>query len=292
MRTVSRPSREPQDATGDVQAAALCYYASSRCGAQGDHFGHSEHHGIREEQKGAVAAAGFGVQSGHERRQVRKHHGLTDHSGNGQQQRRGGPMLGSDAPPAQDEHTENSGDDGRQSESAPVAAAGGLEDGRTAKSVVDGPNDPNQQTEPKEKGYLFPCHESTSKVRMYQAVRPRCTTWYSRMQSPRETRQREIVERCLGALVEAGSIDLSLDQLADAAGISKRMLVHYFGDRRSLEEQATTLLEERLRAQFAPEAFPASVSAREVVMTLWERTTAARARGVLLLVMDLSRRAW
>jgi len=112
------------------------------------------------------------------------------------------------------------------------------------------------------------------------------------MQSPRETRQREIVERCLGALVEAGSIDLSLDQLADAAGISKRMLVHYFGDRRSLEEQATTLLEERLRAQFAPEAFPASVSAREVVMTLWERTTAARARGVLLLVMDLSRRAW
>jgi AcrR family transcriptional regulator len=112
------------------------------------------------------------------------------------------------------------------------------------------------------------------------------------MQPPRESRHRELVERCLAALVKAGTIDLSLDQLAEAVGISKRMLVHYFGDRANLEEQAMTLLEDRLRAQFAPEAFPAGVSAQTVVMTLWERTTAAGARGVLLLVMDLTRRAW
>src|SRR5262249_53359258 len=50
--------------------------------------------------------------------------------------------------------------------------------------------------------------------------------------------------------------------------------------------------EQRLRAQFAPEAFPPGVSPETVVATLWKQTTAPQARGVLLLVMDLSRRAW
>jgi hypothetical protein len=70
------------------------------------------------------------------------------------------------------------------------------------------------------------------------------------------------------------------------------MLVHYFGGRENIEEGAMTLLEDRLRAQFAPESFPAGISAEAVVAALWERTTAPQARGVLLLVMDLSRRAW
>ena len=71
------------------------------------------------------------------------------------------------------------------------------------------------------------------------------------MQHANKNRQSELVERCLAAFVKAGTIDLSLDQLANQVGVSKRMLVHYFGDRGSLEEQAMTLLEERLRAQFA-----------------------------------------
>ena len=70
------------------------------------------------------------------------------------------------------------------------------------------------------------------------------------------------------------------------------MLVHYFGNRENLEEAAMTLLEERLRAQLSPQSFPADVSPRTVVKTLWERTTAHEAKGVLLLVMDVSRRAW
>jgi hypothetical protein len=53
-----------------------------------------------------------------------------------------------------------------------------------------------------------------------------------------------------------------------------------------------TLLEERLRAQFSPDAFPAGVSAKTVLMALWDRATAPESRGVLLLVMDISRRAW
>lgn len=112
------------------------------------------------------------------------------------------------------------------------------------------------------------------------------------MQRPGKDRHSALVDRCLAAFAKAGTIDLSLDQLAAQVGISKRMLIHYFGDRESLEQQAMTLLEQRLRAQFAPEAFPRGVSAQSVLLTLWERTTAPAARGVLLLVMDLSRRAW
>ncbi len=105
-------------------------------------------------------------------------------------------------------------------------------------------------------------------------------------------RQGDLVERALATFIEAGTIELSLDQLAKSVGISKRMLVHYFGGRDELEARAMTLLEDRLRAQFSPEAFPKGVSVRTVMTTLWDRTTAPEARGVLRLIMDLSRRAW
>ena len=112
------------------------------------------------------------------------------------------------------------------------------------------------------------------------------------MQRGKKTGQEELLERCLAAFVKAGTIDLSLDQLANSVGISKRMLVHYFGGRENIEERAMTLLEARLRAQFAPESFPPGVSATTVVTALWEQTTAPEAKGILLLVTDLSRRAW
>ncbi len=101
-----------------------------------------------------------------------------------------------------------------------------------------------------------------------------------------------LLDRCLAAFVEAGTLDLSLDQLSKKAGRSKRMLVHYFGGRENIEERAITRLEDRLRAQFAADAFPRGASPNAVVTALWERATAPEARGVLLLVMDLSRRAW
>src|SRR5215469_17761513 len=85
---------------------------------------------------------------------------------------------------------------------------------------------------------------------------------------------------------------MSLDRLARKVGSSKRMLVHYFGGREKIEQQAITRLEDRLRAQFVPEAFPPGTTAEAVVSALWERTTVAQSRGVLLLVMDLSKRAW
>jgi AcrR family transcriptional regulator len=112
------------------------------------------------------------------------------------------------------------------------------------------------------------------------------------MQREKQDFQAELVQRCLAAFVEAGTIDISLDQLAKRVGTSKRMLVHHFGGREDIEEGAMSLLEERFRARFAPETFPTGVSAEAVITALWERTTAPEGKGVLLLVMDLSRRAW
>jgi AcrR family transcriptional regulator len=101
-----------------------------------------------------------------------------------------------------------------------------------------------------------------------------------------------LVEDCLGAFVRSGTLDLSLDQLASAVGISKRMLVHYFGGREAIEERAMALLEDQLRVQLTPENFPSKVDLRTVIRALWDRTTNPDSKGVLLLVMDLSRRAW
>lgn len=112
------------------------------------------------------------------------------------------------------------------------------------------------------------------------------------MQRSRKPDLNALLDRSLEAFVAAGTLDLSLDQLARKVGTSKRMLVHYFGSRANLEEQTMTRLEEKLRAQFAPEQFPRGATPEQVVTALWDRTTAPQSKGVLLLVMDVSRRAW
>src|SRR5580700_3570987 len=112
---------------------------------------------------------------------------------------------------------------------------------------------------------------------------------------PRKKQQRtrdQLLENCLAAFVQAGTLDLSLDQLAKAAGISKRMLIHYFGGREALEEKAMSLLEDRLRARFQASAFPANAPLRQVVAALWEQTTSEESRGVVRLAMDLTQRSW
>jgi AcrR family transcriptional regulator len=85
---------------------------------------------------------------------------------------------------------------------------------------------------------------------------------------------------------------VSLDRLAETVGTSKRMLIHYFGSREVLEEKAIALLEDRLRSRFSPERFPAGVAFEAVVAALWEQSTTPGSRGVLLVIMDVSRRAW
>jgi AcrR family transcriptional regulator len=102
----------------------------------------------------------------------------------------------------------------------------------------------------------------------------------------------QLIERCLTAFIEAGTLAASLDHLAKKARTSKRMLVHYFGGRENLEELTMVRLEERLRARFQKGAFPPGISLKAVVTALWDATTAPEARGTLLLIMDVSRRGW
>jgi len=118
-------------------------------------------------------------------------------------------------------------------------------------------------------------------------------TLQSKMPRKKQHRNREqLLESCLAAFVRAGTLDLSLDRLAKDVRISKRMLIHYFGGRDPIEEMAMSLLEDRLRARFQASAFPARASAQSVVAALWEQTTSAESRGVLLLAMDMTRRSW
>jgi AcrR family transcriptional regulator len=101
-----------------------------------------------------------------------------------------------------------------------------------------------------------------------------------------------LLERCLGAFVQAGSLDISLDNLAEKVGSSKRMLIHYFGSREALEERVMALLEERLRDRFRQGSFPAGTPLRDVVAALWEQSTQPQSRGTLQLIMDVNRRGW
>ena len=101
-----------------------------------------------------------------------------------------------------------------------------------------------------------------------------------------------LTESCLQAFLQGGTLDLSLDQLAVKVGISKRMLIHYYGARELLEIAVMDRLEDLLRARFRPGAFPPRTSARTAVMALWDQTADPASRGVLLLIMDVSRRGW
>ncbi len=102
----------------------------------------------------------------------------------------------------------------------------------------------------------------------------------------------ELTGRCLAAFVQAGTLAVSLDRLAETTGVSKRMLIHYYGSREALEEQSITLLEDRLRTQFSPAHFPAGVTLPTVVLALWDRSTGPESLPTLLLILDVWRKAW
>jgi AcrR family transcriptional regulator len=101
-----------------------------------------------------------------------------------------------------------------------------------------------------------------------------------------------VAAQCLAAFIAAGSLDLSLDQLSRRVGVSKRMLIHYFGSREHLEQKALALLEDRLRSRFRVAAFPPGTGLEAAVIALWEQTTAPEADGALRVIMDATRRAW
>ena len=82
-----------------------------------------------------------------------------------------------------------------------------------------------------------------------------------------------VVERCLEAYLKAGTMELSLDQLGVETGTTKRMLVHYFGNRQGIEERAIAHFERRLEDRFQPGRFASIESFEEGSMALWDRLT-------------------
>ena len=108
----------------------------------------------------------------------------------------------------------------------------------------------------------------------------------------RKIRLDEILERCLVAFIELGTLDLSLDDLSRKVGISKRMLIHYFGGREKIEEGIMIKLEARLRAQFQDFCALGETTPGAAMAALWKLATSPESRNVLLLLMDLLRRAW
>jgi hypothetical protein len=70
------------------------------------------------------------------------------------------------------------------------------------------------------------------------------------------------------------------------------MLIHYFEGREELEIRTIALLEDQLRAAFSPESLPADLSPKAFALAIWDRSTDPASRGVLRLIMDVTRRGW
>ena len=64
---------------------------------------------------------------------------------------------------------------------------------------------------------------------------------------PEPQKKEELLEKCLNAAIETGSLDCSINVIAKRIGTSGRMLVYHFGSKHSLEKQVISLLERRLR---------------------------------------------
>ena len=68
--------------------------------------------------------------------------------------------------------------------------------------------------------------------------------------------RRAIVERAADHLLERGQVAISLRDLADAVGVSPRMLVHHFGSRKELVSSALRAARSRQRAAFEARLAP------------------------------------
>lgn len=113
------------------------------------------------------------------------------------------------------------------------------------------------------------------------------------MPRPPEPEKRDaILDACYAAAREAGSLDLSLAHLAERTGVSARMLVYHFGTREALQRALATRLEAELREHFTAamrESERRSVG--EATLSLWDRISAERSRGVLRLLLDVVHQA-
>lgn len=108
-------------------------------------------------------------------------------------------------------------------------------------------------------------------------------------------KKHELLERCLMATIEVGSLDSSINAIAKRIGTSGRMLVYHFGSKQELERQLISLLEQRLREQLWSVCQAADSEGADTLTTpllaMWQRLTSPEMNGLVKLSMSLSQQA-
>ena len=115
------------------------------------------------------------------------------------------------------------------------------------------------------------------------------------MVRPSQPEKREkLLTRCLDAAMASGTLDFSINALAEAAGTSGRMLVYHFGSKVALQKELITLLESRLRDNlltFQKEHGDSEEGLAASLLALWAHLTRPEIHGLLTLWLALVQRA-
>lgn len=115
------------------------------------------------------------------------------------------------------------------------------------------------------------------------------------MSRPTEPQKKEeLLERCLAAAVELGSLDSSVSTLSRKVGTSGRMLIYHFGSKQELERQIIGLLEARLRDKlwsFQGASSEGANGLAQRLLEMWKHLTSPEMHGLLKLTMQLNQRA-
>lgn len=109
---------------------------------------------------------------------------------------------------------------------------------------------------------------------------------------PEPQKKEELLEKCLAAALETGSLDSSINVIAKRIGTSGRMLVYHFGSKQELEKQVIGLLERRLLCQLW--LFQGAIQNSDTVeplIKMWEHLTSKQMYGLMKLTMEFNQRA-
>lgn len=109
---------------------------------------------------------------------------------------------------------------------------------------------------------------------------------------PEPQKKEELLEKCLAAAIDTGSLDCSINVIAKRIGTSGRMLVYHFGSKQGLEKQVISLLERRLRDKLWSFHLETKDGDRlKALLQMWEHFTSPELYGLLKLTMELNQRA-
>ncbi|BDA65884.1 TetR family transcriptional regulator [Rivularia sp. IAM M-261] len=108
---------------------------------------------------------------------------------------------------------------------------------------------------------------------------------------PEPQKKEELLEKCLNAAIETGSLDCSINVIAKRIGTSGRMLVYHFGSKQELEKQVISLLERRLRDKLWSFQVTEDGDILKALIQMWKHFTSSDMHGLLKLTMELNQRA-